>query len=130
MSRISSDMLSNTLNLIALTRQTALAKGKEALAEKVAPVETKLRELVYESRQSGQSSSGSAVMAQSDFQKLLSVKKSEVLPKSEATSAVERNQVISAMAAGGMSDLDIARHMGVSREEVQVVISLGRRQSK
>lgn len=128
MSRISSDMLSSTLNLVALTRQTALAKGQEDVAEKVAPVENKLRELVYETRNNNQDTSTSGVMGQSDFQRLLAVKKTDQSAvASDTTSSLERNQIVSAMAAGGMSELDIARQMGMSREEVQIVVNLGRR---
>jgi DNA-binding NarL/FixJ family response regulator len=123
-------MLSSTLNLIALTRQTALAKGQEAIAEKVAPVESKLRELVYESRQTSQTKPATGMMAQSDFQRLLAVKNADAAASNETASSADRNQIVSAMAAGGMTDLDIARHMGISREEVQVIISLGRRHSK
>ena len=130
MSRISSDMLSNTLNLVALARQTALAKGDQAQAEKVAPVENKLRALVYVSRQTNQATPGSAVTGQADFQKLLAIKKDSAAPSYGTSSTLDRNQVISAMAAGGMADIEIARQMGMSREEVQLVINLGRRQSK
>ncbi len=130
MSRISSDMLSNTLNLVALARQTALAKGDQAQAGKVAPVENKLRELITESRQTTQVTPGSTVVGQSDFQKLLAIKKEAVTPAQETSSSLDRNQIITAMASGGMAEIEIARQMGMSREEVQLVINLGRRQSK
>lgn len=130
MSRISSDMLSNTLNLVALARQTALAKGDQAQAEKVAPIENKLRDIVSESQQPNRPASGTTLMAQSDFKSLLAIKQKDVSLSNETTSSIERNQVISAMSAGGMADIDIARQMGISQEEVQLVINLGRRQSK
>jgi DNA-binding CsgD family transcriptional regulator len=39
----------------------------------------------------------------------------------------DRNRVIQSMASGGMDPLEIARQMGMTREEVDMVIRLGRR---
>lgn len=38
----------------------------------------------------------------------------------------ERNQMVRAMASGGMSDLDIARQLGMTRQEVRLVVSVQR----
>jgi hypothetical protein len=38
----------------------------------------------------------------------------------------ERNQIAIAMAAGGMSELDIARQLGMTRDEVHIIVSLNR----
>ena len=70
------------------------------------------------------------MMGQSDFQNLLAIKQERIAASPEISSALDRNQVISAMADGGMANIEIARQMGVSREEVQLVITLGRRQIK
>ena len=39
-------------------------------------------------------------------------------------SSLERNQVVTAMQGGGMSDAEIARQVGMTREEVRMILSL------
>ena len=75
------------------------------------------------------SASPSGILAQGDFQKLLATVQSRPaepaqIPTPEAPAA--RNQIVTAMAAGGMSELDIARQMGMTRDEVQMIVSLNR----
>jgi hypothetical protein len=133
MSPISSDLLNDTLSLIALAREAALAKGNQAQADRFAPVAKELHTLVNETR-AGQSTtvnaappkpaSPSGVMAESGFQALLAASQSKNQADPLST-ALERNRMVSAMGAGGMSDLDIARQMGMTREEVRVVLSIG-----
>ncbi len=132
MSPISSDLLNDTLSLIALAREAALAKGNQAQADRFAPVAKELHTLVNETR-AGQSTTVNAapppaapsgVMAESGFQALLAASQSKNQADPLST-ALERNRMVSAMGAGGMSDLDIARQMGMTREEVRVVLSIG-----
>jgi hypothetical protein len=64
------------------------------------------------------------VLAQGDFQTLLaSAQKTPLDPAAAGTSAQDRSQVAAAMAAGGMGEVDIARHLGASREEIRLMLS-------
>lgn len=137
MAPISPDLLNDTLSLISLAREAALAKGNQAQADRFAPVAKELHSLVNETRAGSTAtanavppkpatppSSPTGVMAESGFQALLAAshKNQTANPLS---AALERNQIVAAMGAGGMSDLDIARQMGMTREEVRVVLSIG-----
>jgi hypothetical protein len=141
MTRITPDLLNDTLNLIQLARETALARGKQEQAERLSPVVNNLRNLVGAARQQpaqppisnanpdqAQNSAASLVnglMAQSDFQTLLNAVQSKPASVSPNTSPAERYQVISSMSAAGMPDVDIARHMGLTRDDVRMILNLG-----
>ncbi len=136
MNRINPSLLSDTLNLVQLARETALAGGKAEQARRLSPVVDDLRTLVSQSRETQSVKTSSApstgLMAQSDFQTLLAASAKQnthpvAATTSVSTGAAERNQIVSAMSAGGMSDLDIARQMGIAREEVQLILSIQRR---
>ena len=65
------------------------------------------------------------MMAQSDFQTLLAVAQAKTSAQSAPNNgASDRNGIIKAMADGNMSDLDIARQMGMTRDEVRMVLNL------
>jgi hypothetical protein len=83
----------------------------------------------------------SAEMAQSDFRTLLAAASrpaptaagetsqdrkaaSRPSPTPAGAPSRDRNMIIQAMAAGGMTDLDIARQMGMTREEVGLIVRL------
>ncbi len=68
------------------------------------------------------------IMAQDDFQSLLSVEKKT--GTGSVSDARERNQVIVSMASGGMNDVDIARQMGMPRDEVRMVVNLANSTSR
>lgn len=141
MAPISPDLLNDTLSLISLAREAALAKGNQAQADRFAPVAKELHSLVNETR-TGQSTTTTAassksvvsapppttpsgVMAESGFQALLAASQAKNQAADPLSSALERNRMVTAMGAGGMSELDIARQMGMTREEVRVVLNLG-----
>jgi hypothetical protein len=46
------------------------------------------------------------------------------LQTSPTTATLDRHGIIAAMASGGMTDLDIARQMGMTREEVRIIMQL------
>jgi len=173
MSHITSDLLSNTLHMLALARQTALDKGQQTQADQFAPVEGKLRSLIAETRQQpSQPSTG--IVGQADFQSLLAaVGQSRATEPAVSTTALaasmltaanlqkapsmntpalgaagaerrtpsaalsastggasgslssilERNQIVAAMASGGMAEIEIARQMGLAREEVRLIVN-------
>jgi hypothetical protein len=126
MNTISSNLLSDTLNLIQLARETALDRGNQSQAERLSPVVTNLRNLVKTTQEPRLSTTSTGLMAQDDFRTLISAaqqkpSQSNQVPQSSPT---ERNQIINAMAAGGMGDIDIARQMGMTRDEIRLVLNL------
>jgi hypothetical protein len=115
MSRIEGDMLSHTLNVMALAREAALARGRAEQAQALAPVVDGLRSLVTASSQApaARAAPGSGAV----FQDMLAA-----LQSSPLAGPAERCDVVAAMAAGGMADLDIARHLGMTQEEVRLIV--------
>ncbi len=137
MSQITPVMLNDTLNLIQLARETARVQGQKAQAERLTPLVDGLRTIVNESHEAQTATAkaplqASGVMAQDDFRTLLSVVQrgngsgAHSLPSSSPT---ERNTVVTAMAAGGMTDIDIARQMGMTRDEVRLILSMSQRRT-
>jgi transcriptional regulator with GAF, ATPase, and Fis domain len=126
--------LNDTLNLVQLARETALAQGKDAQAQRLSPVVKDLRSMVNTSRESQphteqKPAAPSGILAQNDFKTLLeAAKKTPSAAKSvQSGNSVERNQMVMAMSAGNMSDVDIARQLGMTREEVHLVLSVGQK---
>jgi len=122
-------LLHDTLSLVQLARESALAQGKEAQAGKLTPVVDDLKNLVHNSNQPRNPAPVSGVMAQSDFQKLLDAAKTvsgnQKVPS--MTNIAERNQMVRAMTASNMLEVDIARQLGMTREEVRMITSLSAR---
>jgi DNA-binding NtrC family response regulator len=115
------------LNIVQLARETALERGRQAQAERLSPVVTNLQNVVKSSRQVESGSTPTGILAQEGFDKLLEAAKNSTAGQRVNTSLplAERNQVIHAMSSSQMSDSDIARYLGMSREEVRMVISVG-----
>ena len=128
MSKISSSMLSNTLNLVALAREAALASGKPAQAQDLGPAEQGLRQAAESARRPTTLPAPAAPVFDSGLQTLLALKPATGSPATTTTTgAADRLGAAQAMSAGGMSELDIARHLGASREEVQLWLSVGKK---
>jgi hypothetical protein len=127
MERIQNNLLSDTLNLVQLARETARIKGSQEQADKLTPVVSQLKTLVTQQRDTAPTQA-TGILAQDDFQSLLSVEKKSTA--SSITDARERNQVIVAMASGGMNDVDIARQMGMPRDEIRMVVNLANSNSR
>lgn len=131
MNSISKVSLEDTLYLIQLAREAALAKGQEQQANRLAPVAEEMRKVVSNSRQAPVSSvQPSGILGQADFQKMLeaSQAKPEVNLQPAATSqVVDRSRMVGAMASSGMSELDIARQLGMTRDEVKLVLTVQNR---
>ena len=144
MNNIPKVSLEDTLYLIQLMRETALSQGEKARASRLTPVESEIRGLVSSSRQAQPASAPAAeaatgaapasgnvpvsgILGQSDFKKLLEVTQSRTAgaqPASPTNAALERNRMMQAMAAANMSEIDIARQFGVTRDEVSLVLSV------
>jgi hypothetical protein len=136
MTHISNSLLNDTLTLAALARETALARGSQAQAQKLDPVVQGLRRLVVaaQSPEAGPPpppETGPALppagglLASNDFQTLLAARAGagSGLP---ADAAADRLQAARAMLSGGMAEVDIARSLGITREEVQMLASVTR----
>jgi hypothetical protein len=131
MTNISKVSLEDTLYLVQLMRETALAQGKQAQANRLSPVESEIRGLVSTAKQAQPAQAAapaSGILAQSDFKKLLDVTQSRSAssPTSvpSTTAALERNRMIQAMSSANMSEIDIARQFGISLDEVRLVTNV------
>ena len=120
--------LEDSLYVLQLARETALAKNHQAQANRMMPVVEEMRGLVTNSYQAQTTAAPSTgVMGQSDFKALLDVAKTRTNQPATADSAssvIERNRLIGAMSEANMSDIDIARQFSVSREEVQLILNV------
>jgi hypothetical protein len=139
MSEIAPRLLNDTLNLVMLAREAALAEGRQSQARRLSPVVDGLRSLASgatpgqpaaatqpASQVAGAGAVGAVTLgplANPEFSSLLAAAQSAPLGGSSASSAVDRGLVASAMSAGGMPEVDIARQLGVSREEVRLMLA-------
>jgi hypothetical protein len=128
MSSITPRLLNDTLNLITLARETALARGQESQAARLTTVVDGLRQVAREAAAPPQPVNGpkpvaTGVLATGDFQALLAATQAAPLGLLGASSPGERSVVAAAMAAGGMPEVDIARQLGITREEVSLMVA-------
>ena len=132
MSSISSVSLSDTYRLIQLARETARVQGRTDQAERLSPVVKEMRELVKPEAKPASTTGVGGVMQQTGFQKLLEISRAgnelnqigRAMPS--ANSIMERNRMIMAMSSASMTDVEIARQMGMTRDEVRMVVSINR----
>ncbi|HPH96558.1 MAG TPA: hypothetical protein PKW33_14605 [Anaerolineaceae bacterium] len=124
MDKISSTLLSDTLNLVQLARETARLRGSQKQVERMSPVVDQLRTLVTREQET-RPPAAPGILGQSDFQTLLAASQTRSTGSVTASSPTDRTQVVTAMSAGGMNELDIARQMGMPRDEVQMILNLG-----
>ncbi len=118
--------LEDSLYVLQLARETALAKNRQAQANRMKPVVEEMRGLVANSYQTQTATPSTGVMGQSDFKALLNVAQSRANQPSSVnstSSVMERNRLIGAMSEAKMSDVDIARQFSMGREEVQLILS-------
>jgi hypothetical protein len=136
MTRILPDLLSDTLNLVQLARETALARGDEPKAARLEPIADHLHTLARTARQSPPAKTGApasdapppaaGILGQNDFQALLRAVRAAGEPGPAASSDADRRGIVQAMAAAGMAEMDIARHMGITRDEVRLAVRTAR----
>ena len=114
--------LEDTYHLIQLARDAALAQGRKAQADKLKPVIDEMRSLVDIEKSSAFRSTAQA-REQQAFP--LSAPADHALGRTD----FDRNRLVQAMAAADVPALDIARQLGMSRDEVNLVIETGRKNS-
>lgn len=128
MSSIPRVSLEDTLHLLQLARESALARGQAEKAETLKPVTEQIGKLVNSAPVERKPALSSATVGQADFSKLLELTQSKTTaapPSGDTTTAIlERNRMVVAMAAAHMSKVDIARQLNMTREEVQLVMSV------
>jgi transcriptional regulator with GAF, ATPase, and Fis domain len=132
MDKISPTLLNDTLKLVQLARETAKLKGSQQQAEKLEPVVEKLQTLVNKDK-IAKPPAPTGILGQSDFQAMLNVTRSKPAVQTastqsastQSTSSIEdRNRMVGAMTSGGMNDVDIARQLGMTRDEVRMVVNM------
>ena len=119
--------LEDSLYVLQLARETALAKNHQAQAQRMMPVVEEMRGLVTNSYQAQTTAPTTGVMGQSDFKTLLDVARTRTNQPATAdstSSVIDRNRLIGAMSEANMSDIDIARQFSISREEVQLILNV------
>jgi len=124
MSKIQPVSLDDTLSLIQLARETALTQGRDAQANRLTPVVNDLRNLVNNTNKPSRPAPTAGILGQSDFKTLLEATQKKSIDSSKASSPVERNQMVNAMSAAEMPEVDIARQLGMTREEVHMILSV------
>jgi hypothetical protein len=129
MNTISSSLLNDTLQLVQLARETARTQGSDQKAAKLSPVVDNLRQIVTTAMDpKAGPPMDLGILGQDDFRTLMAA--STQAPRMQGVQPApnpEKYQVVSAMASGGMADLDIARHLGMTREEVRMVLSFSQK---
>lgn len=117
--------LEDSLYVLQLARETALAQNRQTQAKRMGPLVEEMRGLVANPPQTTTPPS-TGVMGQTDFKTLLNIsqeKSTQSQSVDSVSSVLERNRLIGAMSEANMSDVDIARQFSMSREEVQLVLS-------
>lgn len=136
MSNIPKISLDDTFTLLQLMRETALVKGRQAQAEKLNPVMEEMRTLVQSAKKAEpaaipvNTSPVGGILGQADFQQLLELSQSRPAaptPPKLAVDPLERNRMVTAMAGAEMSEVEIARQMGMTREEVRLILNVQQR---
>ncbi len=125
MTNISRVSLEDSLYVLQLARETALAQNRQTQAKRMGPLVEEMRGLVANPPQTTTPPS-TGVMGQTDFKTLLNIsqeKATQTQSVDSVSSILERNRLIGAMSEANMSDVDIARQFSMSREEVQLVLS-------
>jgi hypothetical protein len=124
MSKITPTLLNDTLNVVALARETALARGRQQQADRLAPVVDGLRSLAVASRDPQPAAPPVGPLAGEDFKALLAAAQ---IPRADGlgqSAPLDRGHIAVSMAAGGMSEIEIARQLGIGREEVRLMLNL------
>ncbi len=126
---INSGLLTDTLNIVQLARETALAQGKNAQAQRLTPVVQDLQSIVTTSRGPQAPAVPTGALAQDDFRTLLAAAQAPTTPvqASQSMNSVDRNRMVVAMSGGSMSEVDIARQLGMTRDEVHLILSVNQK---
>lgn len=121
---VNTNLLSDTLNVVQIAQETALRRGKDTQANRMQPVVDKLRSILTKER-SAAPVEPSGVLKESSFQTLMALKEKQVDGQISTNMPVEEKQnIVTALSSGGMSETDIAKQLGIARDEVRMIVNL------
>jgi transcription initiation factor IIE alpha subunit len=121
---INTNLLSDTLNVVQIAQETSLRRGNEVQANKMQPVVDKLRSILTKER-SAAPIEPSSELKESSFKTLMALKEQNLDGLISSKMPVEeKHQIVTALASGGMSETDIAKQLGVARDEVRMIVNL------
>jgi hypothetical protein len=123
--------LEDTFHLVQLAREAALARGSVAQAEALTPVIDQMRSLIASERNADRPQSASDdetenLLTEPAFQRLIGLN-NQLAAGEPGVRPGDRNELIQGFAETGISILDIARRLEMTREEVNLVIESSRK---
>lgn len=116
-------LMNDTLHLMQLAQETARRSGNMQQADKLDPVVNQFKELINREMESASMDAASGD-ASTSFHKILSTSNGVQNQRNAQLSLNDRNRMITSLSEGGMSDVQIARELNITRDEVRLVINL------
>ena len=116
-------LMSDTLHLMQLAQETARRSGNSQQADKLDPVVNQFKELINREMETTSVETNSSESSQ-NFQKILSASNGAQNQRNTQLSLNDRNRMITSLSEGGMSDVQIARELNITRDEVRLVVNL------
>lgn len=121
---VNTNLLSDTLHVVQIAQETALRRGNNTTANRMQPVVEKLRSILTKER-SAAPMEPSGVLKESSFKTLMALKEKQLDGQVSSSLPVEEKQrIVTALASGGMGEMDIAKQLGIAREEVRMIVNL------
>jgi hypothetical protein len=121
---VNTNLLSDTLHVMQIAQETALRRGKDSTATRMEPVVEKLRSILTKER-SAAPVEPSSVLKESSFKTLMKLKEKQFDGQVSSSIPVEEKQkIVTALASGGMGETDIAKQLGIARDEVRMIVNL------
>lgn len=114
-------LLNDTLNLFSLAREVALEHGEHEKAERLTTVINQLRQLSPNTSQAKSNLPKEASNAPLEIRRDSSTLEQSNPYSFGNTSINDRNRMILVLSAGGMADIEIAKQLGITQEEVRII---------
>ncbi len=125
------ELLRNTTYLMSLARRAALSSPDAAERQRAVQLGSVLRELKALGGAAPAAAPAEALRAGEGFDRLLAAARGRSEPAAQrpAGDPLERTTVALGMAQAGAQQLDIAKALGMSRGEVDVILNIARQQT-
>jgi len=125
------ELLRNTTYLMSLARRAALSSPDAAERQRAVQLGSVLRELKALGGATPAAAPAEALRAGEGFDRLLAAARGRSEPAAQrpAGDPLERTTVALGMAQAGAQQLDIAKALGMSRGEVDVILNIARQQT-
>lgn len=131
MSETPLDIISQTMRILQLAHEGALAKGQQDKAQQLSQALSEFENVIAtrQKKTAEPAPVAAPIASQVDFQRLLNAAQPDSGRVSSpiGLSAQDRQHAVLAMAASSMSEVDIARQLGMTREEVRLIIGVNQR---